>query len=104
MSIAGFGNRAFGRAGIWLWRLLKYAALIAFLVFITPRSTTWLPFTFPFDHPEQDTCTFGPVSNEDYRAMLSKARSIQRWTWLGSKPEDQLLKQFLEVSGITSSP
>jgi hypothetical protein len=42
--------------------------------------------------------------NEEYRAMLSKARSIQRWTWLGSKPNEQLLQQFLEVSGRTSSP
>jgi len=36
--------------------------------------------------------------------MLAKARSIQRWTWLGSKPEDQLLKQFSEVSGNNPSP
>jgi hypothetical protein len=87
-----------------LGRLLKYAVLSAFLVFVTPRLTTWIPLTFPFAHPEQDACTFGPVTNPEYREMLAKARSIQRWTWLGSKPEDQLLKQFSEVSGNNPSP
>ena len=87
-----------------MWRLLKYAVVSAFLVFAPPRLTTWIPLTFPFAHPEQDACTFGPVTNADYREMLSKARSAQRWTWLGTKPEDQLEKQLLEVSGNDPSP
>ena len=34
--------------------------------------------------------------------MLSKARSLQRWRWLGSQAE--LMTQFLEVSGKSPSP
>jgi hypothetical protein len=104
MKLQEFDNRALGRARTWLGRLLKYAVLSAFLVFVTPRLTTWIPLTFPFAHPEQDACTFGPVTNPEYREMLATARSIQRWTWLGSKSEDQLLKQFSEVSGNNPSP
>jgi hypothetical protein len=87
-----------------MWKVIKYGILILLLALALPRLTSWLPFTFPFAHPEQDECTFGPVTNAEYRAMLSKARSLQRWRWLGSKPEAVLLKQFLEVSENSSSP
>src|SRR5688572_32636360 len=41
-----------------------------------------------FTHAEQDACSFGTVSNEEYRALLGKARaSLGRWrpfqTWSG---------------------
>jgi hypothetical protein len=88
----------------YMWPIVKYGALIAVAVFAVPRLTTWLPFTLPFAHPEQDNCTFGPVSNAEYRAMLLKARSLQRWKWLGPNAADELLKQFLEVSEGSSSP
>lgn len=89
--------------------LIKYTFLIALFVFAVPRLTTWFPFTFPFDHPEQDECTFGPVTNADYRAILAKARSLQRWTWIGdsrkvTKEQEALSKQFSEVSENSSSP
>lgn len=87
-----------------MWRIVKYSALIALLAFALPRLTPWLPFTSPFSHPEQDECTFGPVTNAEYRAMLSKARSLQRWRWLGSRAESELIAQFLEVSGKSPSP
>lgn len=34
-------------------------------------------------HPEQDDCSFGPVSNVQYRALLAEARrgSPAPWTW-----------------------
>jgi hypothetical protein len=32
-------------------------------------------------HSDQDTCTFGPVSNERYRALLAEARRRQATTW-----------------------
>jgi hypothetical protein len=85
-------------------RIIRYAVLIAPLVLAIPRLTNWIPAALPFSHPEQDACTFGPITNAEYRAMLSKARSLQRWTWLGSNAADQLLKQFIEVSGGNSSP
>jgi hypothetical protein len=85
-------------------KVIKYAVLIGLLALALPRLTSWLPFTLPFAHPEQDECTFGPVTNAEYRAMLLKARSLQRWRWLGSKTADELLKQFLEVSEGSSSP
>ncbi len=34
-------------------------------------------------HPEQDDCTFGPVTNEQYRAYLADVRSRQGSTWNG---------------------
>jgi hypothetical protein len=88
----------------YMWLIVKYGALIAVAVFAIPRLTTWLPFTLQFAHPEQDNCTFGPVSNAEYCAMLLKARSLQRWKWLGPNAADELLKQFLEVSKGSSSP
>lgn len=79
--------------------------LVGLAVILAPRLTSWIPFTFPFAHPEQDACEFGPVTNAQYRAMLSKARSIQRWTWLPRKSaESVLLKQFLDVSDNSPSP
>ena len=90
-------------------RHIKYAFLIALVVFAVPRLTTWFPFTFPFHHPEQDECSFGPVTNVEYRAMLAKARSLQRWTWITDSTtftmEHEILsKQFSKVSGNSSSP
>lgn len=32
-------------------------------------------------HSEQDNCSFGPVSNEQYRAFLSEAKNRQRTRW-----------------------
>lgn len=87
-----------------MWRMVKYGTLVAAVVFVVPRLTTWLPFTLPFAHMDQDRCTFGPVSNAQYREMLSKARSIQRWKWLGSSPARDLLGEFLQVSESSSSP
>lgn len=86
------------------WRIVKYGVLAAAIVFIAPRLTTWLPFTLPFDHAEQDSCTFGPVSNAEYRQMLSEARSFQRWKWLGSNPAQELLGEFERISRNSSSP
>jgi hypothetical protein len=85
-------------------RIVKYGALVAAVVFTVPRLTTWLPFTLPFDHVEQDRCTFGPISNAEYREMLSKARSFQRWKWLGSNSAQELQGEFLQISGGSSSP
>jgi len=87
-----------------MWKVIKYGILLLLVALALPRLTSWLPFTFPFAHPEQDECAFGPVTNAEYRAMLSKARSLQRWKWFGSTPADELLKQFLEVSENRSSP
>jgi len=87
-----------------IWRILKYGALVAAVVFTVPRLTTWLPFTLPFDHGEQDRCTFGTVSNAEYREMLSKARSLQRWKWLGSNTPQDLQGEFLQISESSSSP
>jgi hypothetical protein len=87
-----------------MWLIVKYGALAAAVVFVVPRLTTWLPFTLPFDHTDQDRCTFGPVSNAEYREMLSKARSFQRWKWLGSNPTRELFGEFLQVSDSSSSP
>jgi hypothetical protein len=79
--------------------------LVGLAIILAPRLTSWFPFTFPFAHPEQDACQFGPVTNAEYRAMLSKARSIQRWTWLPQKTAERvLLKQFLHVSDNSPSP
>lgn len=41
-------------------------------------------------HPEQDECTFGPVSNVQYRALLAEARrrSPAPWTWYNTWSED----------------
>jgi len=87
-----------------MWKFIKYAILILLLAIALPRLTSWLPFTFPFAQPEQDECTFGSVTNAEYRSMLSKARSLQRWRWLGSKPPDKLSEQFLVVSENSLSP
>ena len=85
-------------------QIIKYALLVGLIIFLAPRLTSWFDFTFPFAHPEQDACQFGPVTNAEYRAMLSKARSIQRWTWLRTNAEGVLLKQFKEVSENSPSP
>ncbi len=78
---------------------------VGLAIVLAPRLTSWFPFTFPFAHSAQDACSFGPVSNAQYRAMLSKARSIERWTWLSPKSaEEVLLKQFREVSDSSASP
>jgi hypothetical protein len=87
-----------------MWRIVTYGAVATAVVFVVPRLTTWLPFTLPFYNMDQDRCTFGPVSNAEYREMLSKARSLQRWKWLGSNPAQELLAEFLNVSGSSPSP
>lgn len=88
-----------------MWKFIKYTGLILLLAIAIPRLTSWLPFTLPFAQPEQDTCTFGPVTNVEYRAMLSKARALQRWRWFGSDAPDELAKQLLEIStGSSLSP
>lgn len=87
-----------------MWKVVKLAVLILVLALVFPRLASWFPFTVPFAHPEQDECTFGPVTNEEYRAMLSKARSLQRWRWVGSRPANELSKQFSRVSQENSSP
>src|SRR5882757_6930744 len=84
-------------------KAIKYMVLILLLVLAVPRLTTWLPFTLRFGHPEQDNCSFGPVTNAEYRAMLSKARSLQRWKWLCPNLDEELSRQLLEVSEGSSS-
>lgn len=77
---------------------------MALVALALPRVTPWLPFTLPFTDSAQDDCTFGPVSNATYRDMLSKARSLQRWKWLGQMPASELSLQFHEIMGNDSSP
>jgi hypothetical protein len=85
--------------------ILWIGVLVGLAIILAPRLTSWFPFTFPFAHPEQDACQFGPVTNAEYRAMLSKARSIQRWTWLPQKLAARvLLSQFRDVSDDSPSP
>ena len=71
---------------------------------VTPLLTSWLPIPDPFNHPDQDQCTFGPVSNPEYLAMLAKAKAIQRWHWLGTKPAEEIRSQFEEVAAGNPSP
>jgi hypothetical protein len=88
-----------GKAILWIGLLVGMAIISA------PRLISWFPFTFPFAHPEQDACQFGPVTNAEYRAMLSKARSIQRWTWLPLESAGRvLMSQFRNVSDNSPSP
>jgi hypothetical protein len=55
-----------------------------------------------FTHAEQDACSFGTVSNEEYRALLGKARaSLGRWrpfqTWSGEGVSLQLSRKYQEL-------
>jgi hypothetical protein len=85
--------------------ILWAGLLVGLAIIFAPRLTSWFPFTFPFAHPEQDACEFGPVTNAEYRTMLSKARSIQRWTWLPLESAGRvLLNQFRVVSDSNPSP
>jgi hypothetical protein len=85
-------------------RVVKYAVLILFPALVLSWLTSWFPFTLLFAHPEQDECTFGPVTNAEYRGMLSKARSLRRGRSLSSNPPYELSEHFLEVSQNSSSP
>ena len=70
---------------------LLFAALVAHLV-------TMLDF-----HPDQDQCTFGPVSNEHYRELLLHAQLTQRQRWplviWNAKALERLVRdQFQEMT------
>jgi hypothetical protein len=67
--------------------------------------TTVLVSTFVPPRQEQDDCSFGAVTNAEYRTMLSTARSL-RWKsiFAHEKLEDALLAQFVRVSGNNPSP
>lgn len=59
-------------------------------------------------HPEQDACSFGPVSNARYRELLAEARRKQKTTWPPIawdrvKTEAALNERFDDLSrGMTS--
>jgi hypothetical protein len=93
------------RLSRWVVKTSKAILWVGLAIISAPRLTSWFPFTSHFAHPEQDACQFGPVTNTEYGAMLSKAQSIQRWTWLPQKSAERvLLQQFLKVSDNSPSP
>jgi hypothetical protein len=68
---------------------------------ITPIAVYFWPMLST--HPEQDECTFGPVSNQEYRRLLRDARpyywkALISFSWDRTSNE-QLLKQFFQ--GLT---
>jgi hypothetical protein len=93
-----------GAIGSTMRRVVKYAVLILFPALVLSWLTSWFPFTLLIAHPEQDECAFGPVTNAEYRAMLSKALSLRKGRSLSSNPPYELSEQFLEVSQNSSSP
>jgi hypothetical protein len=67
-------------------------------------------YLFPLlqTHPEQDACSFGPISNERYRALLAEAkrRHASTWppiVWDKDKTDAALNARFDDLSrGMTS--
>lgn len=55
-----------------------------------------LPFLNTF--PEQDECTFGPISNDQYRRLLAEARRLERdkWPSLRARSEGDLERMIEE--------
>ena len=46
-------------------------------------------------HSEQDECSFGPISNEQYRSYLLETRNRQRTRWSAFSRDDQLIGREL---------
>jgi hypothetical protein len=46
-------------------------------------------------HSEQDECSFGPISNEQYRSYLFEARNRQRTKWSAFSRDDQQIGREL---------
>jgi hypothetical protein len=91
----------------WSLGQIVKAVLAALLVaaLLTPFLMNW-----PTVRQEQDGCSFGPVTNATYRAMLSKARTVHRTHWLWIVPgdykhvEQALLDQYLLISDRSADP
>ena len=49
----------------------------------------WITAPLWRQYPEQDDCTFGPVSNAEYRGILARAKGKFRATWW---PSDDIAK------------
>src|ERR1700687_5986742 len=54
----------------WVWIVIAGSVLVG--LHVAPLLVT---------HPEQDACSFGPVSNETYRNLLHEARQKQATSW-----------------------
>lgn len=67
-----------------LFGLTALAAAIAYLVTVSSDA-----------HPEQDQCSFGPISNEQYRELLSQARYQQATQWPVFIDDERKLQQLL---------
>ena len=63
---------------------------LAVLAAITAHAVTMLDF-----HPEQDQCSFGPVSNQRYRELLAQAEKYQWRNWPLIIWKDDTLQRLL---------
>jgi hypothetical protein len=80
-----------------LWRLRCVAALAAVYLLLNHRY-------FVDPHPEQNSCQFGTVTNEEYRAMLGRASELSRskWAQVGGDEREisaRLKERIAELSG-----
>ena len=64
-------------------RLLAVIAILAAILI----GANYAPLLFM--HSDQDNCTFGPISNEQYRAYLKEAKNRQRNKWSAFSRDDQ---------------
>lgn len=64
-------------------RLLAVIAILAAILI----GANYAPLLFM--HSDQDNCTFGPISNEQYRAYLKEAKNRQRTKWSAFSRDDQ---------------
>ena len=78
-NVGSFAGRA--RPMRWFLRSLLGRLLALGIIVAAIGIGNYAPLAI--SHPEQDDCTFGPVTNEQYRAYLADVRSKQRSTWKG---------------------
>ncbi len=82
--------------------VLASVGALAIAALLTPFLANWAT-----PHPEQDECSFGPVTNAEYRRMLAEATALYkgRWFWQMSPGYNKALSdQYLAITANQVSP